>query len=698
MRCNHCTDAPCVKICPTKSLYKRDDGIVDFDRDRCIGCKSCMQALPVRRDLHRRGHAHRGQVQLLRAPHRRRPGAGLRRRLPDALDLGRRRRRPDLGHQPADQRQRDHRPLARAEHRPQRLLPRAPTARCSSRSTPRSTTPTSGRTPTRTASRSRRTPGTRPSAAPAPRTTPPTPGRGAGRSPPTSGPRASPPASCWSPRSRRSSAPTSASSGTVVAPAIALVTLAATGVLLVWDLKRPERFLYLFLKPNPTSWLFWGAVALAVYAVVAGLWFLAGLAGELDLFDAGTALDVLAWLAIPAAVMAAGYTGFLFGQAEGRDLWQSPLLFWHLQVQALMVGAGALALRAAVHRRRGRRARRPHAGAGHGGARRRPRRRVRRPARHAARGRRGAHGHPRPLRPAVLDGGRRARRRSPPARRSSAGTAGCWPPRPSPGCSSRSSCSRTRASSCAPARTSPSREGAGMTAEPYLPGARTHENLRNFPPPEQWDSFVVRRRQGAPAQGAPASSCSCRRRASTASPPAGCWPTWTRSDLSISKVEGNPAHPGSRGRNCAKGPATINQINDPERILHPLRRVGARGAGQWEQVSWDDRARRHRRPDPDGDHRGPRQRGHVPRGPPRRGRLRRALPHGLGRRRAQQPHQHLLVGRPLRPDAVGRLRPAVAGLRARQGHPAAVQPPGDRALLQPARPADHGGQARRRAS
>ena len=42
--------------------------------------------------------------------------------------------------------------------------------------------------------------------------------------------------------------------------------------------------------------------------------------------------------------MAAGYTGFLFGQAEGRDLWQTPLLFWHLQVQALMVGAGALAL------------------------------------------------------------------------------------------------------------------------------------------------------------------------------------------------------------------------------------------------------------------------------------------------------------------------------------------------------------------
>ena len=46
MRCNHCTDAPCVTICPTEALYTREDGIVDFDNDRCIGCKSCMQACP----------------------------------------------------------------------------------------------------------------------------------------------------------------------------------------------------------------------------------------------------------------------------------------------------------------------------------------------------------------------------------------------------------------------------------------------------------------------------------------------------------------------------------------------------------------------------------------------------------------------------------------------------------------------------
>ena len=58
--------------------------------------------------------------------------------------------------------------------------------------------------------------------------------------------------------------------------------------------------------------------------------------------------------------------------------------------------------------------------------------------------------------------------------------------------------------------------------------------------------------------------------------------------LSVRKFEGNPEHPGSRGRNCAKGPATVNQVTDPDRVLYPLRRVGDRGGGGWERVSWDE--------------------------------------------------------------------------------------------------------------
>ncbi len=56
----------------------------------------------------------------------------------------------------------------------------------------------------------------------------------------------------------------------------------------------------------------------------------------------------------------------------------------------------------------------------------------------------------------------------------------------------------------------------------------------------------------------------------------------------IKKFEGNPYHPGSRGRNCAKGPATINQVNDPERILYPMKRAGKRGEGKWERTTWDE--------------------------------------------------------------------------------------------------------------
>ncbi len=58
--------------------------------------------------------------------------------------------------------------------------------------------------------------------------------------------------------------------------------------------------------------------------------------------------------------------------------------------------------------------------------------------------------------------------------------------------------------------------------------------------------------------------------------------------LDVRKIEGNPLHPGSRGRTCAKGVVTPNQLEDPDRILYPLRRVGKRGSGEWARVSWDE--------------------------------------------------------------------------------------------------------------
>ena len=46
MLCNHCDEPPCAQVCPTKSTWKREDGIVMMDYHRCIGCRLCMAACP----------------------------------------------------------------------------------------------------------------------------------------------------------------------------------------------------------------------------------------------------------------------------------------------------------------------------------------------------------------------------------------------------------------------------------------------------------------------------------------------------------------------------------------------------------------------------------------------------------------------------------------------------------------------------
>ena len=45
--CRHCDDPPCVEACPEEAITKREDGIVVMDYDKCTGCQSCIEALPL---------------------------------------------------------------------------------------------------------------------------------------------------------------------------------------------------------------------------------------------------------------------------------------------------------------------------------------------------------------------------------------------------------------------------------------------------------------------------------------------------------------------------------------------------------------------------------------------------------------------------------------------------------------------------
>ena len=112
-------------------------------------------------------------------------------------------------------------------------------------------------------------------------------------------------------------------------------------------------------------------------------------------------------------------------------------------------------------------------------------------------------------------------------------------------------------------------------------------NLDSFPPSDEWEDWTENestawpRREKRTYSLVPTTCFNCE---------AGCGllAYVDKETEEIRKIEGNPLHPGSRGRNCAKGPATKNQVTDPDRILYPLKRVGERGEGKWERCSWDE--------------------------------------------------------------------------------------------------------------
>jgi Fe-S-cluster-containing dehydrogenase component/formate-dependent nitrite reductase membrane component NrfD len=119
-------------------------------------------------------------------------------------------------------------------------------------------------------------------------------------------------------------------------PVLSGAFLGITGGLLIWDLEHPERFYLIFTRPQWRSWLVKGSFIIAGYTLVLALHFLSSVAGwqKLSLY--------LIVPGIPLAVMTAVYTAYLFAQAKARDMWQNPLLPPHLFVQALLLGSGLL--------------------------------------------------------------------------------------------------------------------------------------------------------------------------------------------------------------------------------------------------------------------------------------------------------------------------------------------------------------------
>ena len=119
----------------------------------------------------------------------------------------------------------------------------------------------------------------------------------------------------------------------------------------------------------------------------------------------------------------------------------------------------------------------------------------------------------------------------------------------------------------------------------YQGASRVH--LAAFPPKERWDDWVELSSRAWPAREerhymlVPTTCFNCESAC-------GLLAYVDRETGQVRKFEGNPEHPGSRGRNCAKGPATLNQVTDPDRILYPMKRSGPRGGGGWERVSWDE--------------------------------------------------------------------------------------------------------------
>lgn len=320
LRCNQCTRAPCVAICPTKALEKRPDGIVDLNRDVCIGCRSCMEACPYdalhfddSRGVASKCHfcAHRIEQQIAPACAAVCPTQAI-----QVVDL-------HDGDDPNTQRVQAGGTTVR---RPEK--------------------------------------GTGPNV------------HYVGAAAVTLEPEAAMRGNAWLWSQRAPGREEAVGVGPLdasvvmepvhmvpwgwhvttfvlikgaeagfaffapftsltpwLAPLIASVGTAMVAGLMVIDLGRPERFYMVLTRGNPSSWLVRGAWLLTVYGALQGVALLDAW------FGSGSVAHVLGWVGAALSPVVAGYSGMLFRQCEGRSLWASSLVIPRLLVQALAAGA-----------------------------------------------------------------------------------------------------------------------------------------------------------------------------------------------------------------------------------------------------------------------------------------------------------------------------------------------------------------------
>ncbi|MFQ5504650.1 MAG: 4Fe-4S dicluster domain-containing protein [Planctomycetota bacterium] len=337
-RCNQCERPPCASICPTSAMYRRGDGIVDFDKAVCIGCKACIAACPydaifINPDDHAAEKcnfcAHRVDIGLepacvvvcpteaILVGDLRNPASKLGRIVHrDAVSVRRpeKETRPRLFYKDAKHGTLD--PLAAARPAGDLFMWCEQTNGNGMRASGNPTRPNSAAPAVLSYDVPHRAP--------------------------------------WGWKVSLYTVTKGIAAGAYLLPAllelsgslvranllfrwigplVASFFLLLTLGLLVWDLERPARFWLIFTRPSRQSWVTRGSFILAGFGVVLGLHLAFVIAGA-DALASG-----LAWIGAPVAALAAVYTAWLFAQATARDLWQSALLPPAFLFQAVYGGA-----------------------------------------------------------------------------------------------------------------------------------------------------------------------------------------------------------------------------------------------------------------------------------------------------------------------------------------------------------------------